>query len=72
LALSREMEVVAFPAISTGVYAYPIEEAAEVAVRTVTEFLKSHERPRRVVFCTFGAEATEAYEEAVEAWGGDL
>ena len=72
LAASREMDVVAFPAISTGVYAYPLEEATEVAVRTTAGFLKKHPRPRRVVFCTFGPEATETYEDAVGAWGGDL
>ncbi len=72
LARARELQVVAFPAISTGVYAYPLEEATEVAVRTVVEFLKRHPRPRRVVFCSFGAEATEAYEDAVDAWGGEL
>ena len=43
------------PAISTGVYGYPIEPAADVAARTVRHGWPAHERPGRVVFCTFDA-----------------
>jgi O-acetyl-ADP-ribose deacetylase (regulator of RNase III) len=45
LALAAEygLKSVAFPAISTGVYGYPKEEAAEIAVRTIREFLKEHD-----------------------------
>lgn len=72
LAMTRECEVIAFPAISTGVYAYPLVQATDVAVGTVAKFLGSQQRPRRVIFCTFGADATGIYREAVAAWGGDL
>lgn len=58
-------ETVAFPGISTGVYAYPIDEAARIAVSTVTTWLAEHELPRDVTFCTFDAESTAAIERAL-------
>jgi O-acetyl-ADP-ribose deacetylase (regulator of RNase III) len=56
LAASRGLASVAFPAISTGVYGYPREEAAEVAARAVAEFLGGDERVGevRLVFHTQG------------------
>lgn len=53
---------VAFPGISTGVYGYPIAEAAAVAVVTVRSWLAGHVRPDEVVFCTFDEASTEAIE----------
>jgi O-acetyl-ADP-ribose deacetylase len=49
---------VSFPAISTGVYGYPVERAAEVAVRTVAE---ADTRVELVRFCLFGRAAFEAF-----------
>ena len=58
-------ESVAFPGISTGVYGYPVEAAASIAVATVTTWIGDHDLPREVVFCTFGAESTTAIEDAL-------
>lgn len=58
---------VAFPAISTGAFGYPTDRAAETAARTVAEELSAHEQPERVVFCTFGTEATRVMEQALQA-----
>ena len=52
---------IAFPAISTGVYAFPLERATEIAVATVREFLAEDEAIGKVVFCVFGTEAEAAY-----------
>jgi O-acetyl-ADP-ribose deacetylase (regulator of RNase III) len=71
IAHERALDSIAFPGISTGVYGYPREAAAEVAVRTVADFLAAHERPRRVIFCTFGPEATAAARAAIERLGGE-
>ncbi|WP_193366711.1 O-acetyl-ADP-ribose deacetylase [Pelagibius marinus] len=54
---------VAFPAISTGVYAFPLERATQIAVATVRDFLAEDEAIDKVVFCTFGAEAEAAYRK---------
>jgi len=53
------------PAISTGVYGYPLDAAADVAVRTVVEILKAPEtRLRRVTFVLFGKAPFEAFQRA--------
>jgi O-acetyl-ADP-ribose deacetylase (regulator of RNase III) len=56
---------VAFPAISTGVYGYPLEAATRVAVDTVRAFLAEHATPERVVFCCFSPQAEAAYRAAL-------
>ena len=52
----------AFPCISTGVYGFPQERAARIAVATVTADLAKCERLERVVFVTFDPVATEIYQ----------
>ena len=61
---------VAFPGISTGVYGYPIDEAAAIAVQEVRAWLAQHELPVGVVFCTFNAASTEAVEAALAGTAG--
>lgn len=56
---------VAFPAISTGVYGYPIAKAADVAVPAAAEALDELPAIERVTFVLFGDEAYEAFERAV-------
>ncbi len=56
---------IAFPAISTGIYGYPLDQATAVAVETVRAFLTEEEAVDRVVFCVFGAEAEAAYRTAL-------
>ncbi len=63
LAAEAGLKSVAFPCISTGVYGYPREAACEVAVAAVTEWLATHELPRSVVFCCFGASDAQLYRE---------
>lgn len=62
---------VAFPGISTGVYGYPVDQAAEISVHEVCRWLADHELPVGVVFCTFNPAATAAIESAlVRSVGG--
>jgi O-acetyl-ADP-ribose deacetylase (regulator of RNase III) len=56
---------VAFPAISTGVYRFPKEEAAAVAVATVREFLEQHPEIEEVRFVCFSEESAEAHRKAL-------
>jgi O-acetyl-ADP-ribose deacetylase (regulator of RNase III) len=56
---------VAFPAISCGVYGYPIEEAVAIAVNEVQKWLSRDAVPSRIVFCCFGAALADAYRRAV-------
>jgi O-acetyl-ADP-ribose deacetylase (regulator of RNase III) len=56
---------VAFPAISTGVYGYPLADATRIAVDTVRGFLAEHALPQQVIFCCFSVQAEAAYREAL-------
>jgi O-acetyl-ADP-ribose deacetylase (regulator of RNase III) len=66
LAAAHRLQSLAFPAISTGIYGYPIDAAATIAVREVMSWPGA--LPVEVTFCTFGAEATAAYEREVLKW----
>jgi O-acetyl-ADP-ribose deacetylase (regulator of RNase III) len=62
LAEDNGVESIAFPAISTGIFGYPVEEAAEVALQTVREETKGLERVRHVRFVLFGEKDLEVHE----------
>ena len=54
---------IAFPAISTGVYGYPLEDATEIAVDTVADWLQSHaDYAMQVIFCCFDARTAQVYQ----------
>jgi O-acetyl-ADP-ribose deacetylase (regulator of RNase III) len=67
LAAGHGLKTVAFPAISTGIYGYPLDEAAAIAVRTVAEALDRHRGIDKVYFCCFGDAVLEAYRRALAA-----
>jgi len=67
LAASRGLSSVAFPAISTGVYGYPVAQAAAVALQSVREVLRAGS-PVSLVRCVlFSEEDLETYREALQA-----
>jgi O-acetyl-ADP-ribose deacetylase (regulator of RNase III) len=66
LAEQHGVKSIAFPAISTGVYGFPMERAAKIAVRQVGAFLKDCPQMERVIFVCFGRAAVEAYQAAME------
>ena len=70
LAAENGLRSTAFPAISTGVYRFPADRAAKIAVETVRSTL-SHDAPgiERVIFCCFSADSAKQHEAAFEALG---
>lgn len=66
LAMDHGIRTIAFPSISTGIYSYPLEEAAEIAVRTVREFYMAHPDAFDFVrFVLFDGRTLKAYDDAV-------
>jgi O-acetyl-ADP-ribose deacetylase (regulator of RNase III) len=65
LAEENELDSIAFPAISTGVFGYPIEEAAEVALGTVVEEAQKLEHVRLIRFVLFGEKDLEVHEKVL-------
>lgn len=63
LAAENGIARLAFPSISTGIYGYPIEQAANVAISTVRESLRDCTTIREVVFCCFSPGDLAVYEE---------
>ncbi len=62
LAHQQLCESIAFPCISTGIYGYPAEAAAQLALQTVAAFMAEHALPQRVVFCCFSAADLAIYQ----------
>jgi O-acetyl-ADP-ribose deacetylase (regulator of RNase III) len=69
LAAANTCRSVAFPAISTGVYGYPKEEATMVALAAVADFLNSHETPEKMIFCCFDRLTADLYRREIERRG---
>ena len=73
MALAREngVRTLAFPAISCGVYGYPLPDAVAVAVREVRAAVSADPAFDRVIFACFGPAVREAYERALGAGHSD-
>ena len=63
LAVENKVHSLAFPAISCGVYGYPIEKACKIAVDTTCSFLKNNPSIEKVVFMLFSPADLKVYEE---------
>lgn len=70
VALANGIRTIAFPSISTGVYSYPLDEAAEIAIRTVKEFYMQHQEAFDYVrFVLFDERTRRAYDNAIMTLG---
>ena len=57
------LKSISFPAISTGIFGFPIDKCAEIMLRTVIDYLESQSGLERVVFCLFGNASYEVFEQ---------
>lgn len=71
LAAEHGLASIAFPSISTGVYGYPKDEAARVAVTAVAQHLRDAAMPVSVIFCCFDNAAAAFHRAALDALGSD-
>jgi O-acetyl-ADP-ribose deacetylase (regulator of RNase III) len=63
LADKHNLKSIAFPAISAGIFGFPIERCAEIMLKTAIEYLKEGTGLKRVVFCLFGKESYDVFEK---------
>jgi O-acetyl-ADP-ribose deacetylase len=63
IAKEKKLKTLAFPGISTGIYGYPINLAALIAVTETRRFLKKNSFPEKVIFVAFGEESYETYRK---------
>ncbi|WP_436856852.1 O-acetyl-ADP-ribose deacetylase [Citrobacter tructae] len=71
LALANGYHSIAFPAISTGVYGYPRAAAAEIAVKTVSEFITRRVLPEQVYFVCYDEETAQLYQRLLTQQGDE-
>ena len=69
LAAAHELSSIAFPAISTGIYAFPADRAAGIALRTVASALATPHAVTRVVYCCFSDQSARLHAEAARDLG---
>jgi O-acetyl-ADP-ribose deacetylase (regulator of RNase III) len=69
IAAEHRLTSVAFPAISTGIYAFPSDRAARIAVQTVASELKNAQALTRVVFCCFSEPSAQCHVDAAQQLG---
>ena len=65
IALDKKLKTVAFPNISTGIYRFPKETAASIAIRTVSRFLEKNKKIKKVYFVCFDEENFELYKAKI-------
>ncbi|MGD2097407.1 MAG: O-acetyl-ADP-ribose deacetylase [Desulfobacterales bacterium] len=67
LAVEHKLKTIAFPAISCGVYGYPIEEACKIAVDTSIDFLSRHPSLEKIIFVQFSEKDFEVYKNYLKS-----
>jgi len=65
LATENRINTIGFPAISCGAYGYPIDQAAQIALKTTREFLASTDKIDKVIFVLWGNDVYEAYRHSL-------
>jgi len=66
IAADKKIRTIAFPCISTGVYGFPKDEAAFIAVNEARRFLRENSHPEKIIFVTFDDESYRVYSELLE------
>ena len=63
LAVENDIKTIAFPAISTGIYHFPLRRATEIAINIAKNFLKSNETIKKIIFVCFDEKTYQTYKD---------
>ena len=66
IANENKLKDIAFPAISTGIFGFPMQECSEIMLQAVMEFLETHDYPREVILCLYGQDAYSVFEKTLD------
>jgi O-acetyl-ADP-ribose deacetylase (regulator of RNase III) len=66
IAWEKKIQSIAFPAISTGIFGFPIQRCSEIMLETTMDFMCKHEWPSEILFCLYGQEAFTIFLEMLE------
>lgn len=69
IAADRKIQSLAFPAISTGVYGFPLPRCSRIMLQVGLDFLRKNSFPREIIFCLYGTEAYEAFHKTLTSLG---
>jgi O-acetyl-ADP-ribose deacetylase (regulator of RNase III) len=65
IARGKKIREIAFPAISTGIFGFPLQKCSEIMIWEAAEFLKANDNPRDVIFCLYDDEALAVFERTL-------
>jgi O-acetyl-ADP-ribose deacetylase (regulator of RNase III) len=65
LAIDHDLSSIAFPAISTGVFGFPIDECSQIMLSATLQFLDKFQKPEMVIFCLWGQENYSVFEKTL-------
>jgi O-acetyl-ADP-ribose deacetylase (regulator of RNase III) len=66
LADESKIKSISFPAISTGIFGFPIDRCAKIMLQTTIDYLKGQTRLEKVIFCLFGRDSYEVFEKQLK------
>ena len=70
IAKKKRIKSIAFPAISTGIFHFPIKRCAEIMIKVAMDFLKENEYPQEIVLCLYGERAYSIFQGTFERLTG--
>lgn len=65
LAVKKKLSSVGFPAISTGIFGFPVDRCATIMIRTTKEFMEKNDAPALVIFCLWGEDNFQIFNDEV-------
>ncbi len=67
IAEKKKIKSIAFPAISTGIFRFPIKRCSEIMIKTCIDFLKKHEYPKEIILCLYGEKSFSVFESTFDS-----
>jgi len=69
IAQDKKIKTIAFPAISTGIFGFPLEKCSEIMLRAAMDFIEKNDFPKEILFCLYGQEAYSVFLETLAKLG---